>query len=142
MVAPAEPPTDQWQRCTGHLAGERAARRLHSVEIGGPLRDVAAKIVPDLAESWSWSPDQTKLTFKLRQGVKWHDGKLFTAKDVACTFDLLLSGESKLRRNPHAAWWTNVEKVTIESDTQATFHLKAPQPSLIALLAWFTMTNR
>ncbi len=41
-------------------------------------------IVPDLAESWAWNGDKTKLTFKLRQGVKWHDGKPFTAKDVKC----------------------------------------------------------
>src|SRR5437016_12266142 len=38
-------------------------------------------IVPDLAESWSWSEDGNELTVKLRQGVKWHDGKPFTAKD-------------------------------------------------------------
>src|ERR1700750_1535381 len=40
-------------------------------------------IVPDLATSWSWSEDGTELTFPLRQGVKWHDGKPFTAADVA-----------------------------------------------------------
>src|SRR6185436_7862682 len=47
------------------------------------------KIVGDLAESWKWSDDQTKVTFKLHQGVKWHDGKPFTAKDVKCTWDAL-----------------------------------------------------
>src|ERR1700757_2082596 len=45
--------------------------------------------VPDLAESWSWSEDGAALTMKLRQGVKWHDGKPFTAADVKCTWDLL-----------------------------------------------------
>ena len=46
-------------------------------------------IVPDLAESWTWSEDGKDLTFKLHQGVKWHDGKPFTAADVKCTWDLL-----------------------------------------------------
>src|SRR5436309_6714515 len=41
-----------------------------------------SSIVPDLAKSWSWSEDGTELTFKLHEGVKWHDGQKFTAKDV------------------------------------------------------------
>jgi peptide/nickel transport system substrate-binding protein len=41
-------------------------------------------IVPDLATSWSWNDDDTALTFQLRQDVKWHDGKPFTAADVKC----------------------------------------------------------
>src|SRR5262249_57129666 len=46
-------------------------------------------IVPDLAQSWSWNGDGTQLTFRLREGVKWHDGHPFTAKDVQCTWDML-----------------------------------------------------
>jgi peptide/nickel transport system substrate-binding protein len=44
-------------------------------------------IVPDPAESSSWNDDKTWLTFKLRLGVKWHDGKPFTSADVKCTWD-------------------------------------------------------
>ena len=43
-------------------------------------------IVPDLAESWAWSSDNKKLTFKLKQGVKWHDGKPFTSADAPSTW--------------------------------------------------------
>src|ERR1700720_1463200 len=38
-------------------------------------------IVPELATSWQWNEEGTALTFKLGQGVKWHDGKPFTAAD-------------------------------------------------------------
>src|SRR5437870_3190495 len=51
-------------------------------------------IVPDLATGWSWSEDGTQLTFPLHEGVKWHDGKPFTAKDVKCTWDLLTGKSS------------------------------------------------
>ncbi len=52
-------------------------------------------IVPDLATGWTWNEDGTELTFPLRRGVKWHDGKPFTAKDVQCTWDLLLAHQSR-----------------------------------------------
>jgi peptide/nickel transport system substrate-binding protein len=95
-----------------------------------------ASIVPDLADSWSWSEDGTELTFKLHPGVKWHDGKPFTAKDVECTWDLLQGkAKDKLRLNPRQAWWHNVDRVTADSDLETTFHLKHPQPALLTLLA-------
>ena len=62
-------------------------------------------IVPDLASDWSWDEDKTHLTFRLHEGVKWHDGTPFTAKDVQCTWDLLTGKTSeKLRINPRKAW--------------------------------------
>src|SRR6266436_4136846 len=93
-------------------------------------------IVPDLAVSWSWSEEGTELTFPLREGVKWHDGKPFTAKDVKCTWDML-TGKSndKLRLNPRKSWYRNLEEVTVNGDYEVTFHLKRPQPSFLALLA-------
>ena len=67
-------------------------------------------IVPDLATSWAWNEDHTALTFKLRDGVKWHDGKPFTADDVKCTFDLLTNqGKEKLRLNYRESWWVNLQ---------------------------------
>ena len=68
-------------------------------------RNSPETIIPDLGESWQWDETKTRLTFKLRQGVKWHDGKPFTAKDVQCTFHRL-NGKEKdyLRRNPRGIW--------------------------------------
>ncbi len=72
----------------------------------------------------------------MRSGVKWHDGKPFTAKDVQCTWDLLLGkGEQKLRGNPRKSWYRNLDQVTANGDNEATFHLKRPQPAFVALLA-------
>src|SRR6516162_10941082 len=51
-------------------------------------------IRPDLATDWSWDEDRTRLTFHLRQGVKWHDGRPFTTQDVRCTWDMLLGKSS------------------------------------------------
>jgi peptide/nickel transport system substrate-binding protein len=95
-----------------------------------------ASIVPDLAESWAWNEDGTELTFKLRGGVKWHDGKPFTAADVKCTWDLLQGKtQEKLRLNAREAWWSNLNEVTTDGDLQATFHLKRRQPSFLSMLA-------
>jgi peptide/nickel transport system substrate-binding protein len=63
-----------------------------------------ASIVPDLATGWSWSEDGMQLTFPLRSGVKWHDGKPFIAQDVKCTWEALLGvSADKFRINPRRA---------------------------------------
>jgi peptide/nickel transport system substrate-binding protein len=93
-------------------------------------------IVPDLAASWSWNADDTALTFRLREGVLWHDGKPFTARDVACTWGMLLGKEAaKLRINPRRSWYWNLDRVTTNGDYEATFHLRQPQPAFVELLA-------
>ena len=93
-------------------------------------------IVPDLASSWAWNEEGTELTLPLRQGVRWHDGRPFTANDVQCTWDLL-TGKSaeKLRLNPRKSWYRNLEEVTTNGEYAVTFRLKRPQPSFLALLA-------
>ena len=93
-------------------------------------------IRPDLATSWKWNDDATELTFALRTGVKWHDGKPFTAADVKCTWDLLTEkSKDAFRINSRKGWYTNVDHVTANGDQEAVFHLKRPQPALLALLA-------
>src|SRR5436305_707001 len=93
-------------------------------------------IVPDLAESWSWSEDGIRLTLKLRDGVKWHDGKPFTSADVKCTWDMLMGkSQNRFRKNPRKDWYFNVEDVTADNPLQATIHLKRPQPAILAMVA-------
>jgi peptide/nickel transport system substrate-binding protein len=93
-------------------------------------------IVPDLATGWSWNEDGTELTFRLREGVRWHDGQPFTATDVQCTWDMLLGkSAAKFRINPRKSWYWNLDRVTTDGDREATFHLRQPQPALLALLA-------
>lgn len=92
-------------------------------------------IQPELATQWSWNADKTALTFRIRHGVKWHDGIPFTAADVKCTWDLILGrGSGELRANPRKSWYRNLDAVTVDGDS-ATFHLKRPQPAFIELLA-------
>jgi peptide/nickel transport system substrate-binding protein len=93
-------------------------------------------IVPELAESWAWDAPRTRLTVKLRQGVRWHDGKPFTAEDVQCTWHKILGKHpDELRGNPRGVWWSNLKEVTRNGDFEATFVLGRPQTSFPALLA-------
>ena len=99
-------------------------------------RNTLEGIKPDLATEWSWSPDNTQLTFKLREGVKWHDGKPFTSADVKCTWDTLTEKrEAGWRKNPRKGWYFNLEEVTTKGDHEVTFRLGRPQPSFLAFLA-------
>ena len=93
-------------------------------------------VKPELATSWAWSEDGKHLTFALRKGVTWHDGKPFTAADVKCTWELLAgTAKENLKLNFRKGWYSNVENVTVGNDSEATFNLKRPQPGLLALLA-------
>jgi peptide/nickel transport system substrate-binding protein len=93
-------------------------------------------IVPDLATRWTWSDEGKKVTFALQQGVTWHDGKPFTAADVKCTFELLAgTAPDNFKVNFRKGWYANVENVTVNGDHEVVFHLKNPQPALLALLA-------
>jgi peptide/nickel transport system substrate-binding protein len=94
-------------------------------------------LVAELAESWTWSDDGKKLTFKLRRGVKWHDGHPFTSKDVKYTFDLVrdVAPDKKLRLNPRKLWYDNVKEIVTAGDYEVSFVLGRAQPSLLSMLA-------
>ena len=99
-------------------------------------QDSGDDILPELATEWKWENGGKDLTFKLRDGVKWHDGKPFSSADVKCTWDMLKGGEdSKLRRNPRKIWYFNLKEVTVNGPSEVTFHLERPQPSLLTMLA-------
>ena len=102
----------------------------------GAKQNRLEQIVPDLATSWQYAGDGRTLTFTLRDGVKWHDGKPFTSADVKCTWDVA-SGkvDGKMRKNPHKTWWFNIKEITTNGPLEVTFHLTDPQPSLLVMLA-------
>jgi len=93
-------------------------------------------IKPELATEWAWSADNKSITFKLREGVKWHDGKPFTSADVKCTWDTILGKrDSGWRKNVRKAWYSNLKEVTVNGPYEVRFELGRPQPSMLSILA-------
>ncbi len=103
-----------------------------------PFRQVedGEHLIGELAEHWSWSDGGKRLTFVLRRGVKWHDGKPFTSADVKHTVDLVRDlPQKRLRLNARKALWENITEVVVNGDYQVSLVLGRPQPGLISLLA-------
>ena len=93
-------------------------------------------IKPDLATEWSWSADNKVVTFKLREGVKWHDGKPFTSADVQCTWNTILEKRnSNWRKNVRKEWYHNLKEVSVNGPYEVRFTLERPQPSFMSILA-------
>jgi peptide/nickel transport system substrate-binding protein len=99
-------------------------------------RSEPGNIRPDLATQWTWDSSGRSLTFKLHAGVTWHDGKPFTSADVKCTWDTVRGKrDAGWRKDPRAAWYTNLEDVVTNGDLEVTFKLGRPQPSFLSYLA-------
>ena len=49
------------------------------------------KVVPDLAQSWTAAPDGLSYTFKIRSGVKFHDGSPLTSADIKASYDRIIN---------------------------------------------------
>jgi peptide/nickel transport system substrate-binding protein len=91
----------------------------------------ALKFEPLLAKSWKRLDDRT-IEFELRDDVKWHDGDVFDADDVASTVTWLVDPQTKLRFKPYWDWMDRVEKL---SPTKIRLVSKEPAPYALARLA-------
>jgi peptide/nickel transport system substrate-binding protein len=88
------------------------------------------KVGPSLATSWR-TLDDTTWELKLRQGVKFHDGIPFTARDVKATFDRILNPENKLTaRGNHA----KIKSVEVVDDSTVRFKTDGPYPLFVERL--------
>ncbi|MDQ3889506.1 MAG: ABC transporter substrate-binding protein [Actinomycetota bacterium] len=87
---------------------------------------------PVLAESWKSNADVTEWTFKLRQGVQWHDGKPFTSKDAA--FTIARHVDKKVQSPLFDRLSPSLEKAGIQTPDDNTLVLKLKRPdSLLPL---------
>lgn len=89
------------------------------------------KPTPSLAESWQASPDGKTITFRLRKGVKWHDGKPFTSADVQYT---VLEVVKKLNPRAGTAYKAVVAVDTPDAHT-VVFRLSEPSPAIWSVLS-------
>ena len=113
--------------------------------------DQSLNVKPLLAESWETSRDGLTYTFKLKKGVTWHDGKPFTARDVAFTFYSVLDPkvttphrayfdalvgfpELTAKENPKKPEELAVRPIEIVDDHTVRFRLRYPSGSLLAVL--------
>lgn len=89
------------------------------------------KLEGELAESWEVSPDGRKITFHLRKGVRWHDGKPFTSEDVMFTYRRMIDP------NTPTAYAEDFKQVTRASNPDPnTFIVEYEKPFAPALASW------
>ena len=102
----------------------------------------STEIKPGLAESWTTSADGTEITFKLRRGVKFHDGTDFNADAVIFSFARQYDQEHWFHQYGEWAYWGwmfgDVDRVEKIDDYTVKMILTAPNSSLMTSLAMFT----
>ncbi len=89
-------------------------------------------IAPSLATSWTVSQDGKSYTFKLRPGVKFHNGRDMVADDVKFSLDRILDPKTL---SPYRLLFSVVDGVDAPDPTTAVVRLKQPYAPLLALLA-------
>ena len=93
-----------------------------------------AKLVPDLAARWEWSPDGKSLTFFLQKGVKFHNGSPFTADDVKFSMDRLRTPPKGVL-SPRQGLFEPVTDVVVVDDSTVKVTVKRPYPAMLSFVA-------
>lgn len=124
---------DAWERKFNPLLGPALSRWPTTAGIYEPLlvfNTLKQEYVPWLATGHAWSAGNSALTFTLRPGVTWSDGRPFTARDVAFTFELL----RKHRALDMSEVWTFLASVHARNDSTVEFLFQRPfVPGLVAI---------
>lgn len=90
-------------------------------------------VVPGLAASWEISEDGLTYTFKLREGVTFHDGTTMDAEDVKFTLDRINAEDSA---NAQKALYSAISEVTVVEPQTVEVKLSEPNGNLLFNLAW------
>jgi peptide/nickel transport system substrate-binding protein len=134
FVVPSEPPSyDAHQEETFGVI-HPVAPHYNTLLRVDPFDRTGTKPVGDLAESWTISKDGLTYTFKLRRGVKFHDGSEMTSRDVKASYDKILNpppGVKSLRK----AAYGSVEAIETPDPYTIRFRLKWPESSFLLNLA-------
>ena len=86
------------------------------------INPITGKVTPMLASGYQWGAGNKTLTFTIRSGVKWSDGKPFSAADVVFTFNLM----KKFPAADLQAVWSVVKSVTQQGSNQVVFNFAQP----------------
>ena len=114
------------------IAGEAAASAVASNIFNSLLKyDKNLELQGELAQSWIVSPDQKTITFKLKPGLKWADGKPLTSADVLFTWKLVTDDNT---RTPYGSDYKLV--IRAETPDAATFRVSYANPYAPALDSW------
>lgn len=114
------------------LSTDSTSHQIGSLIYNGLVKyDKYINIVGDLADSWVISRDGLTITFRLRKGVKWHDGRPFTARDVLFTYQVTIDPRTP---TAYAGDFLKVKKAEILDDY--TFRVQYGEPFAPALMSW------
>jgi peptide/nickel transport system substrate-binding protein len=97
-------------------------------------RDKYPDVEGDLAESWTVAPDGLTYTFKLRKGVKFHDGTAFTAEDVKATYDRIRDPAPGVRSIRKGAY-SDIDSIQTPDAHTVVVKMKRRNAAMLALFA-------